>query len=84
MLDYSGQGKFKLQSLDLPEAAREMAGLLRAMIPEATSRSTIKFKTGMSGRIEADPAQIRQRYDRDGRLITNAAEVDDRARGSRS
>ena len=58
MLDYSGQGKFKLQSLNLPEAAREMAGLLRAMIPKNVALH-YQVQDGLKP-IEADPAQIRQ------------------------
>ncbi len=69
MLDYSGQGKFKVQTLDLPEAAREMAGLLRAMIPKQV---TLHYQVQEGLRpIEADPAQIRQVI---MNLITNAAE----------
>ncbi len=70
MLDYSGHGKFKLQTLDLPTAAREMAGLLRAMIPK---RVTLHYQVQEGLRpIEADPAQIRQVI---MNLITNAAEA---------
>jgi signal transduction histidine kinase/CheY-like chemotaxis protein/predicted hydrocarbon binding protein len=69
MLDYSGQGKFKLQPLDLPEAAREMAGLLRAMIPPTVALH-YQVQEGLRP-IEADPAQIRQVI---MNLITNAAE----------
>jgi signal transduction histidine kinase/predicted hydrocarbon binding protein len=69
MLDYSGQGKFRLQSLDLPEAAREMAGLLRAMIPKNVALH-YQVQDGLKP-IEADPAQIRQVI---MNLITNAAE----------
>ena len=69
MLDYSGQGKFKLQPLDLPEAAREMATLLRAMIP---SNVALHYQVQEGLRpIDADPAQIRQVI---MNLITNAAE----------
>ena len=69
MLDYAGQGKFKLQTLDLPEAAREMAALLRAMIP---SNVALHYQVEEGLRpIEADPAQIRQVI---MNLITNAAE----------
>jgi len=69
MLEYAGQGKFKLQSLDLPEAAREMAGLLRAMIPPNVALH-YQVQEGLRP-IEADPAQIRQVI---MNLITNAAE----------
>jgi signal transduction histidine kinase/CheY-like chemotaxis protein len=69
MLDYSGQGKFKLQALDLPEAAREMASLLRAMIPPTVALH-YQVQEGLRP-IEADPAQIRQVI---MNLITNAAE----------
>ena len=78
MLDYAGQGKFKLQSLDLPEAAREMAGLLRAMIPPNVALH-YQVQEGLRP-IEADPAQIRQVI---MNLITNAAEsMVERAGGS--
>ena len=69
MLDYAGQGKFKLQLLDLPEAAREMGGLLRAMIPPNVALH-YQVQEGLRS-IEADPAQIRQVI---MNLITNAAE----------
>ncbi len=69
MLDYAGQGKFKLQPLDLPEAAREMAGLLRALIPPNVALH-YQVQEGLRP-IEADPAQIRQVI---MNLITNAAE----------
>ncbi|HKO53745.1 MAG TPA: ATP-binding protein [Polyangiaceae bacterium] len=69
MLDYAGQGKFKLESLDLPEAAREMAGLLRAMIPPNVALH-YQVQEGLRP-IEADPTQIRQVI---MNLITNAAE----------
>jgi signal transduction histidine kinase/CheY-like chemotaxis protein len=69
MLDYAGQGKFKLQPLDLPEAAREMAGLLRALIPPNVALH-YQVQEGLRS-IEADPAQIRQVL---MNLITNAAE----------
>ncbi len=70
MLDYSGQGKFRLQPLDLPDAAREMANLLRAMIPKHVSLH-YQVQEGLRP-IEADPAQIRQVI---MNLITNAAEA---------
>ncbi len=70
MLDYSGQGKFKLQTLNLPEAAREMANLLRALIPTQVSLH-YQVQEGLRP-IEADPAQIRQVM---MNLITNAAEA---------
>jgi len=69
MLEYAGQGKFKLQSLDLPEAAREMAGLLRGMIPPHVALH-YQVQEGLRP-IEADPAQIRQVI---MNLLTNAAE----------
>ncbi|HEX7452990.1 MAG TPA: ATP-binding protein [Polyangiaceae bacterium] len=69
MLDYSGQGKFKLQTLNLPDAAREMAGLLRGMIPKNVALH-YQVQDGLKP-IEADPAQIRQVI---MNLITNAAE----------
>jgi len=69
MLDYAGQGKFRIQPLDLPEAAREMAGLLRATIPPNVVLH-YQVEEGLRP-IEADPAQIRQVI---MNLITNAAE----------
>jgi len=69
MLEYAGQGKFKLQPLDLPEAAREMAGLLRATIPPNVALH-YQVQEGLRP-IEADPTQIRQVI---MNLITNAAE----------
>src|SRR6185369_5530959 len=69
MLEYAGQGKFKLQPLDLPEATREMAGLLRGMIPPNVALH-YQVQEGLRP-IEADPAQIRQVI---MNLITNAAE----------
>ncbi|HEY4106017.1 MAG TPA: ATP-binding protein [Polyangiaceae bacterium] len=72
MLDYSGQGKFKLQALDLPAAARELAGLLRATVPKQV---TLHYQVQEGLRpIEADAAQIRQVL---MNLITNAAEAMD-------
>jgi len=69
MLEYAGQGKFKLQLLDLPEAAREMASLLRGVIPPNVALH-YQVQEGLRA-IEADPAQIRQVI---MNLITNAAE----------
>jgi signal transduction histidine kinase/CheY-like chemotaxis protein len=69
MLDYAGQGKFKLEEINLPEAAREMAGLLRAMIPPNVALH-YQVQEGLRS-IEADPTQMRQVI---MNLITNAAE----------
>ena len=69
MLDYSGQGKFKLQRLELPETVREMAKLVKAVIPKQVELH-YQFEEGLPA-IEADGTQIRQVI---MNLITNAAE----------
>jgi PAS domain S-box-containing protein len=75
MLDYSGQGKFRLESMDLPVVVREMTKLLKALIPKAVEL-LFRFQEGLAP-IEADPTQIRQVI---MNLITNAAEsMGDRA-----
>ncbi len=69
MLDYSGQGKFKVETLELPGAVREMAKLLKALIPKQVELH-YQFQEGLPP-IEADATQIRQVI---MNLITNAAE----------
>jgi len=69
MLDYSGEGKLKLESLDLPASVREMAKLLAALIPKQVELH-YQFQEGMPA-IEVDASQIRQVL---MNLITNAAE----------
>jgi PAS domain S-box-containing protein len=69
MLDYSGQGKFKVQSIELASAIREMARLMKAVIPKQVELH-YQFQEGLPP-IEADPTQIRQVI---MNLITNAAE----------
>jgi PAS domain S-box-containing protein len=69
MLDYSGQGKFKVQSIELASAIREMARLMKAVIPKQVELH-YQFQEGLPP-IEADATQIRQVI---MNLITNAAE----------
>jgi signal transduction histidine kinase/CheY-like chemotaxis protein/predicted hydrocarbon binding protein len=69
MLDYSGQGKFKVQSIELSAAIREMARLMKAVIPKQVELH-YQFQEGLPP-IDADPTQIRQVI---MNLITNAAE----------
>jgi signal transduction histidine kinase/CheY-like chemotaxis protein/predicted hydrocarbon binding protein len=69
MLDYSGQGKFKVETLELPGAVREMAKLLKALIPKQVELH-YQFQEGLPP-VEADATQIRQVI---MNLITNAAE----------
>ncbi len=70
MLDYSGQGKFRVQRLDVPEAVREMAKLVSALIPKQVELH-YHFQQGLQA-IDADPTQIRQVL---MNLITNGAEA---------
>jgi len=75
MLDYAGQGKFRLQAVDLPAAVREMARLVKALIPKSVELH-FHFQEGLPP-IEADATQVRQVI---MNLITNAAEsIGDRA-----
>ncbi|HEY4183870.1 MAG TPA: ATP-binding protein [Polyangia bacterium] len=69
MLDYSGQGKFRLQGVDLPATIREMATLVKALIPKSVELH-YRFQEGVPS-IEADATQLRQVV---MNLITNAAE----------
>jgi len=69
MLDYSGEGKLKLESLDLPASVREMAKLLAALIPKQVELH-YQFQERLPA-IEVDASQIRQVL---MNLITNAAE----------
>jgi PAS domain S-box-containing protein len=69
MLDYSGQGKFKVELLELPSAVREMAKLLKALIPKQVDLH-YQFQEGLPPAL-ADATQIRQVI---MNLITNAAE----------
>jgi PAS domain S-box-containing protein len=70
MLDYAGQGKFKLQQVELSTVAREMAKLVKALIPKHVEVH-YQFQEGLP-LIDADPAQLRQVA---MNLITNAAEA---------
>jgi signal transduction histidine kinase len=70
MLDYAGQGKFKLQQVELSTLVREMAKLVKALIPKHVEVH-YQFQEGLP-LIDADPAQLRQVA---MNLITNAAEA---------
>src|SRR3569833_119361 len=70
MLDYAGQGKFRLQALELPSAVREMAKLVKALIPKG-GELHYHFQEGVPP-IEADATQVRQVI---MNLLTNAAEA---------
>jgi PAS domain S-box-containing protein len=75
MLDYSGEGKLKVERLDLAGAVREMAKLLAALIPKQVELH-YQFQEGLPV-VEVDATQIRQVL---MNLITNAAEsMGDRA-----
>jgi PAS domain S-box-containing protein len=69
MLDYSGEGKAKVERLDLVAAVREMARLLAALIPKQVELH-YQFQEGLPT-VEVDATQIRQVL---MNLITNAAE----------
>ncbi|MFZ5893725.1 MAG: ATP-binding protein [Myxococcota bacterium] len=69
MLDYAGHGKFKIRSVDLPALVREMAKLVKALIPKHVELH-YQFQEGLPS-VEADPTQLRQVI---MNLITNAAE----------
>jgi signal transduction histidine kinase/CheY-like chemotaxis protein/predicted hydrocarbon binding protein len=69
MLDYSGEGKLKVERLDLADAVREMARLLSALIPKQVELH-YQFQEGLPP-VEVDATQIRQVL---MNLITNAAE----------
>jgi len=75
MLDYSGEGKLKVERLELAGAVREMARLLAALIPKRVELH-YQFQEGLPV-VEVDATQIRQVL---MNLITNAAEsMGDRA-----
>ena len=69
MLDYSGEGKLKVERLDLAAAVREMAKLVSALIPKQVELH-YQFQEGLPA-VEVDATQIRQVL---MNLITNAAE----------
>jgi two-component system, cell cycle sensor histidine kinase and response regulator CckA len=69
MLDYSGEGKLKVERLDLGAAVREMAKLVSALIPKHVELH-YQFQEGLPD-VEVDATQIRQVL---MNLITNAAE----------
>ncbi|HWA77394.1 MAG TPA: response regulator [Polyangiaceae bacterium] len=70
MLDYAGQGKFKLQQVELSTLVREMAKLVKALIPKHVDVH-YQFQEGLPT-VDADAAQLRQVA---MNLITNAAEA---------
>jgi PAS domain S-box-containing protein len=69
MLDYSGEGKLKVERLDLAAAVREMETLLAASIPKHVVLH-YQFQGGIPS-VEVDATQIRQLL---MNLIINAAE----------
>jgi PAS domain S-box-containing protein len=69
MLDYSGEGKLKVERLDLAQAVREMAKLLAALIPKQVELH-FQFQEGLPA-VDVDATQIRQVL---MNLLTNAAE----------
>ncbi len=69
MLDYSGEGKLKVERLDLAVAAREMEPLLTATIPKHVELH-YQFQGGIPS-VEVDATQMRQLL---MNLIINAAE----------
>jgi CheY-like chemotaxis protein len=75
MLDYAGHGRYVVETVDLCAVVREMATLLKALIPKQVELH-YHFQEGLPA-VEADPAQLRQVV---MNLITNAAEaIGDRA-----
>jgi two-component system cell cycle sensor histidine kinase/response regulator CckA len=70
MLDYAGKGRFELQSVELPAVVREMAKLVKALIPKQVELH-YHVQEGLPA-LEADPTQLRQVI---MNLITNAAEA---------
>gem|GEM_PF-5234087 len=76
MLDYSGKGRFVLDSVDLAEEVRTGAELLRASTP-----GSIELEIDLPDQpvwLEADPAQLRQVA---LNLVVNAAEALKRSHG---
>jgi signal transduction histidine kinase len=70
MLDYAGRGRFKQETIQVPEIVREMERLLKAMIPKQ-----VELHYEMPAELPAilaDGAQIRQVV---MNLVTNAAEA---------
>jgi PAS domain S-box-containing protein len=70
MLDYAGQGRSRVESVDLPAIVREMAKLVKALIPKLVGLHH-HVEEGLP-RIEADPTQLRQVI---MNLVTNAADA---------
>ncbi|HEX4334575.1 MAG TPA: ATP-binding protein [Polyangiaceae bacterium] len=72
MLDYAGQSKVRVESVDLAAVVREMMKLLKALIPKRV-QLRYHFQDGLPA-IQGDPTQVRQVV---MNLITNAAEAMD-------
>jgi two-component system cell cycle sensor histidine kinase/response regulator CckA len=70
MLDYAGQGRSRIENVELPAVVREMAKLVKALIPKLVVLHH-HVQEGLP-RIDADPTQLRQVI---MNLITNAAEA---------
>jgi PAS domain S-box-containing protein len=70
MLDYAGQGRFRVENVDLPSLVREMSTLIKALVPKQIELH-YHVQEGLPA-IEADAAQLRQVI---MNLITNAAEA---------
>jgi PAS domain S-box-containing protein len=70
MLDYAGQGRSRVESVDVPAVVREMAKLVKALIPKLVGLH-YHVQEGLP-RIDADPTQLRQVI---MNLVTNAAEA---------
>lgn len=70
MLDYAGQGRSRIESVELPAVVREMAKLVKALIPKLVVLHH-HVQEGLP-QIDADPTQLRQVI---LNLITNAAEA---------
>ncbi|MGE0430904.1 MAG: response regulator [Planctomycetota bacterium] len=68
MLDYSGRGRFAIESLRLDQLVREMADLLKT----AVSRKASLALEVAPARVEADATQVRQIV---MNLITNASDA---------
>jgi two-component system cell cycle sensor histidine kinase/response regulator CckA len=70
MLDYAGHGRSRIESVELPSVVREMAKLVKALIPKLVVLHH-QVQEGLP-RIDGDLTQLRQVI---MNLITNAAEA---------